>query len=69
MLKIRRVPIDTYHEDVALLSRSCEEYRPEEYQALKKIEISHDGGRLLATLVIADSSSTSTAGSIPSPTG
>jgi thymidine phosphorylase len=54
MLKIRHIPIDTYHENVALLSRSCGEYRPEEYQALKKIEISHDGGRLLATLVIAD---------------
>lgn len=54
MLKIRRIPIDTYHENVALLSRSCAEYRPEEYQALKKIEISHDGGRLLATLMIAD---------------
>ncbi len=54
MLKIRRIPIDTYRENVALLSRSCEEYRPEEYQALKKIEISHDGGRLLATLMISD---------------
>lgn len=54
MLKIRRIPIDTYHENVALLSRSCEEYRPEEYQALKKIEISHDGGRILATLMISD---------------
>ena len=52
MLKIRRIPIDTYHENVALISRSCGEYRPEEYQALKKIEISHDGGRLLATLMI-----------------
>ncbi len=57
MLKIRRIPIDTYHENVALLSRSCSEYRPEEYQALKKIEITHDGGRILATLVIADDTS------------
>jgi len=54
MLKIRRIPIDTYNENVALISRSCGEYRPEEYQALKKIEISHDGGQLLATLMISD---------------
>jgi thymidine phosphorylase len=54
MLKIRRIPIDTYRENVALISRSCGEYRPEEYQALKKIEISHDGGGLLATLMISD---------------
>ena len=54
MLKIRRIRIDTYRENVAVLSRSCDEYRPEEYQALKKIEIGHNGGQLLATLIIAD---------------
>ena len=54
MLKIRRIRIDTYRENVVLLSRSCKEYRPEECQALKKIEITHDGDGLLAILMISD---------------
>ncbi|MGE0744388.1 MAG: thymidine phosphorylase family protein [Rhodospirillales bacterium] len=54
MLKLRHFRIDTSGENVALLSRQCPTYRPEEYKALKKIEVIHDGGRLLATLVIVD---------------
>ncbi|MGE4218274.1 MAG: thymidine phosphorylase family protein [Alphaproteobacteria bacterium] len=54
MLKVRRIAIDTYPENMALLSRSCSVYRAEEFQALKKIEIRNDGRQILATLIIAD---------------
>lgn len=54
MLKLRRIAIDTYPENMALLSRACTAYRAEEFHALKKIEISNDGRRLLSTLAIAD---------------
>ncbi len=54
MLKLKRVGIDTYRENVAYLSRSCVVYRPEEFQALSKIEIFQDGRRILAVLNIVD---------------
>ncbi len=54
MLKLKRIGIDTYRENVAFLSRACEIYRPEEFQALSKIEVSQDGRRILATLNIVD---------------
>jgi thymidine phosphorylase len=54
MLKLRRVGIDTLRENVAFLARTCREYRPEEFQALDKIEVKHDGRALLATLNIVD---------------
>jgi len=54
MLKIKKLAIDTYRENVAFLSRCCTVYRPEEFQALNKIEIGKDGKRILATLNIVD---------------
>ncbi|MCJ9428819.1 thymidine phosphorylase family protein [Kordiimonas marina] len=54
MLKLKRVAIDTYRENVAYLARDCSVYRPEEYQAFKKIEVIHDGRQLLASLMIVD---------------
>ena len=54
MLKLRRIAIDTYPENMALLSRDCTVYRAEEFRALKKIEVVSDSRRLLATLMIAD---------------
>jgi thymidine phosphorylase len=56
MLKLKRVAIDTQGENVAFLARNCVAYRPEEFQALKKIEILHNGHRLLASLMIVDDS-------------
>ncbi len=38
-LKLRRVAIDTYKENVVFLHRDCELYRSEGFQALNKIEI------------------------------
>lgn len=54
MLKLKNVGIDTYNENVAFLARDCKLYRPEEFQAFKKIEIISDGKTLLASLLIVD---------------
>jgi len=53
-LKIRRIGIDTYHENVAYLNRECSIYRAEGFQALSKIQISVNGTRLLAVLNVVD---------------
>lgn len=54
MLKLKKVCIDTYPENIAFLARDCTLYRPEEYQAFKKIEVFSGDKRLLASLMIAD---------------
>jgi thymidine phosphorylase len=38
-LKLRRIAIDTYKENVAYLHRDCEIYQTQGFQALNKIEI------------------------------
>ncbi len=56
-LKLKRVAIDTYRENVAFLHRECPLYRSEGFQALNKVEISaHNGGRrkVLAVLNVVD---------------
>ncbi len=53
-LKIKRVAIDTEPENTVFLSRQCVVYRPEEFRALKKIELTSGGKSLLATLSITD---------------
>ena len=53
-LKLRRVAIDTYRENVAYLHRDCEVYRVEGFQALSKIEISANGNTILALLNVVD---------------
>ncbi len=54
MLKLKRIAIDTYRDNVAFLARKCRHYRPEEFQALKKIEIMNDHHHLLASLLVVD---------------
>jgi len=54
MLKLKRIAIDTYGDNVAFLARDCSVYRPEEYQAFKKIEIIHGDRKLQASLLIVD---------------
>lgn len=49
-LKLRRVAIDTYRENVAYLHRDCERYRAEGFQALSKVEVRANGRMVLATL-------------------
>ncbi len=52
MLRLRRLPIDTYNESVAYLPRNSSVYRPEEFQALSKVEIRANGRRIMAVLNI-----------------
>ncbi len=54
MLKLRRVAIDTYHENVAYLHRNCSLYRAEGFQALSKISIMANGSRVHAVLNVVD---------------
>ena len=56
-LQIRRIGIDTYHENVAYLNRECGIYRAEGFQALSKIQISTNGSRVLAVLNVVDDAS------------
>jgi thymidine phosphorylase len=53
-LKLRRIGIDTYRENVAFLARRCPSYRPEDFQALAKIELLANGKRLIASINIVD---------------
>lgn len=53
-LQLRRIAIDTYHENVAYLHRECNIYRAEGFQALSKIQVSADGAKLLAVLNVVD---------------
>jgi len=56
-LTLRRVGIDTYHENVAYLHRDCSVYRAEGFQALSKIEIHANGLYVLAVLNVVDDES------------
>ncbi len=53
-LRVRRIAIDTYHENVAYLNRDCGIYRAEGFQALSKIQVSTNGSRVLAVLNVVD---------------
>ena len=53
-LRLRRMGIDTYRENVAYLHRECEIYRAEGFQALSKVEICADDRRILAVLNVVD---------------
>ncbi len=53
-LALRRVRIDTYHENVAYLHRDCEVYRAEGFKALSKVEVHANGHSILATLNVVD---------------
>jgi len=56
-LALRRVLIDTYHENVAYMHRDCEVYRAEGFQALSKIEIHANGRQIMASLNVVDDAS------------
>ena len=53
-LALRRVAIDTYHENVVYLNRDCAIYRAEGFQALSKVEVRAEGRKILATLNVVD---------------
>ncbi len=54
MLKVRRLAIDTYRENVAYLNRNCEIYRAEGFQALSKIEVGNGKRSILCVLNVVD---------------
>jgi len=56
-LKLRRIAIDTYHENVAFLNRSCELYQAEGFQALSKVAVMANGQTIIAVLNIVDDDS------------
>ena len=49
-LRLRRVAIDTYKENVAYLNGDCEIYRAEGFQALSKIKVNINSNSILAGL-------------------
>jgi thymidine phosphorylase len=53
-LRLRRVAIDTYRENVAYMHRECPVYRAEGFQALSKVEVGASGKRVLAVLNVVD---------------
>jgi thymidine phosphorylase len=53
-MKIKRLAIDTYPENTAYLVRQGNGYSAEQFQALRKIRISAQGGEILATLALVD---------------
>ncbi len=58
MLKLKSIGINTYQENLVLIARACQDFRAEEYQAYKKVEVEGQNGRkLLATLAIVDDES------------
>ena len=56
-LRIRRIPLDTFRENVAVLSVNCSALRPEAFQAFKRLEIVQDGRVLIASLDITHDTS------------
>jgi len=58
-LKLRKISIDTYRENVVYLHRDCPVYRSEGFQALNKIEIhkADDGAPVIAVLNVVDDAS------------
>jgi len=61
-LKLRRIAIDTYKENVAYLHRDCQLYRSEGFQALSKVEVKNKTGSqsVLAVLNVVDDTSITT---------
>jgi len=53
-MKIRRIAIDTHPDNTAFLLREGNGYSPEQFQALRKIEIGNGSASILATLAIVD---------------
>ena len=53
-LRLRRLGIDTYRENVAYLHRRCALYRAAGFQALSKVQVFSRERRILAVLNVAD---------------
>jgi thymidine phosphorylase len=55
-LKIKPIPIDTFRENVIVLSKDCRALRPSRLKGTRKVEVTAGATRLLASVVIADDS-------------
>ena len=55
-LRLRRVAIDTYKENVAYLNGDCEIYRAEGFQALSKIKVNINVERLGGNTILCSDS-------------
>ena len=64
LLRLRRVAIDTYRENVAYMHRECAVYRAEGFQSLAKIEITAGRRHILAVLNVVDDENIVTAGEL-----
>ena len=53
-LKIRRVNLDTGHENVVVLSRRSQALRAEVFRGFSRVELRRDAKEMLATLLITD---------------
>ncbi|MDE2561896.1 MAG: thymidine phosphorylase family protein [Sphingomonadales bacterium] len=53
-MKIRHLPIDTYPENTAFLTRTGQAYSPEQFKALRTIRIFAGKAEILATLALVD---------------
>jgi thymidine phosphorylase len=63
-LKVRRLAIDTYRENVAYLHRDCHAYRAEGFQALAKVTVCSNGTQIQAVLNVVDDESIVTTGQL-----
>ncbi|WAT19281.1 thymidine phosphorylase family protein [Aurantiacibacter sp. MUD11] len=54
MLRIRRLPIDTFPDNTAFILRQSDGYSAEQFQALRKIRVQGTGCDILATLALVD---------------
>ena len=53
-LKIRRVNLDTGHENVAVISRRSTAFRPDVFRGFLRVELRSNSKALLATLLLTD---------------
>lgn len=57
-LILKQIPLDAHDENVALIHRSCTQFRPEEYRSFQKAKIANASGHhILATVMICDDAS------------
>ena len=54
MLRLKRVAIDTYRQNVAFLHRNCAAYRADEYLGPGKVEVHHGDRVVVATLNVVE---------------
>lgn len=50
MLKVKRIPIETFGENVVFLSNQCKSHRPEAFRGMNKALISFDGREIMVAV-------------------